>query len=198
MRSLLLALAVALVLAPRAAPARSLADIDFTIKKGNHDASGEGVRAHMVKIGKRHDRRVSFKVLFTSSAAYQTASASHQSDSNKVMGISILRIHEDSVRLGWAFDPKTQKMQLRFYAWVNGTHDNRELVQVPLNQWVDVELTLNDRGMTVRAAGVTQTRQADLGWKGLTTTSILRTAYFGGVETAPKDITVKVKDISAD
>ena len=57
---------------------------------------------------------------------------------------------------------------------------------------------MNARGLSVRAGGASKERKVDLGWKGTTTTAILRTAYFGGTAVAPQDITVKVKDISAD
>ena len=194
-RSLLL---LATLLLPLAAPARTLANADFVIKKGHHDASGEGFRAHLPRIGKNHNRRVSFKVLFTSSAAYTTPNPSNQGDDNKVMGISIMRIHEDSIRLGWSWDPQQKKMKLAYYGWVNGMPDRQELTAVPLNQWVDCELKMNKSGLSVRAGGASKERKVDLGWKGLTTSAILRTAYFGGTATAPQEITVKVKDISAE
>ncbi len=187
-----------LLLLPLSANAGSLRDADFVIKKGKHDASGEGLRAHLVKVGKHHSRRVSFKVLFTSSAAYATPNPANQTDDNKVMGISILRIHEDSIRLGWSWDPAQKKMKLAYYGWVNGMPDRQELTAVPLNTWVDCELKMNDHGLSVRAGAASKERKVELGWKGLTTTAILRTAYFGGTAVAPQEIEVKVKDISAD
>ena len=132
-RRSLLALLAAALLWPLAAPAGSLNDADFVIHKGKHDASGEGFRAHLPKIGKSHSRRVSFQVLFTSSAAYTTPNPANQSDDNKVMGISILRIHEDSIRLGWSWDPQHNKMKLAYYGWVNGMPDRQDLTAVPLN-----------------------------------------------------------------
>jgi hypothetical protein len=188
----------AALLAPSAASAHKLADVDFHIKKGKHDASNEGLRVHLVKLGKKHDRRVAFKVNFPQSVIYTTSNPANQSDANKVMGISVGRIHEDSIRLGWTWDPKANKVQLRFYAYYNAQRQITDLIQVPLDQWVDVEIKMNDSGMSVRAGSAFVEKQVPLGWKGLTTTAILRTAYFGGDETAPHDIIVKVKDIDAE
>ncbi|MBS2025237.1 MAG: hypothetical protein JST92_22785 [Deltaproteobacteria bacterium] len=198
LRSLTLSLVLTLCLAPLAVQAAKLNDADFRLKKGKHDASGEGFRAHLPKIGKHHDRRVSFQVQFDANTAYTTSNPGDQSDCNKVMGISIVRIHEDSIRLGWAFDPKTNKMQLSFYGYYNGNRMIQPMLQVPLGQWVPVEIKLNDQGMSVRAGAQYVEKKVDLGWKGLTTSTILRTAYFGGEETAPHDMDVRVKDISAD
>ena len=198
LRSLLLLAVLLALLAPVAAPARSLPNADFVVKKGKHDANGEGLRVHLVKIGQRHDRRVSFKVLFTSSAAYTTPNPANQADDNKVMGISLMRIHEDSIRLGWSWDPQHKLMNLAYYGWVNGMPDRQDLTTVPLNTWVDCEIRMNDHGLSVKVNGASKERKVELGWKGTTTTAILRTAYFGGTSVAPQDIEVKVKDISAD
>ena len=181
-----------------AARGKSLADIDFKIKQGDHRAHNEGIGTHALKLGKHHDRTVRFKVLFPSSAAYKTSSASHQSDSNKVMGISTGRIHETSVRLGWAWDPAASKVQLRFYGYLNGQRAMDELIKVPLDQWVEVELGLSNSAMFVRANAARVEKKHDFKFRGTTTTVVLRTAYFGGEETAPQEVVVRVKDIQHD
>jgi hypothetical protein len=187
-RFLVLAALAIPVLAGTSREAAAARSIDFLIRKGSHkDSRGLGI-AHPGGI----DRRLAFQVLFPASAAYRTRSPSHQADANKLMGLSSLRIHHTSLRLGWAYNPATSKITLRFYAYIQGTRVNEVITEVPLNQWVDVELRTRRDGMSARAAGVEVVKNQPVGRH---PTWVLQTAYFGGVETAPQDIEIRVRNI---
>lgn len=168
--------------------------IDFQIQKGSH-VDRQGLGLSNITLGKR-TRSLSFKVLFPASAVYRTANPANQSDSNKLMGLSGVNIHGTSLRLGWSYNPATNKMVLRLYAYVKTVRVNQVVAEVPLNTWVDVELRLGNEGMSTRVGTATYNHPVSPGLGALTPISVLKTAYFGGDETAPQNITVHVRDIS--
>ena len=168
--------------------------IDFLIKSGAHkDRQGIGI-AHLT-LGKK-TRVLSFKALFASSAAYRTKSPSNQGDACKLLGITTANIHGTSLRLGWAYNPATNKMTLRLYAYLNGARINEPVTEVALNAWHSVELRIGNDGVSAQVNGTKVSRPTSAGFRALTSTWVLKTAYFGGDETAPQDIAVQVKDIA--
>jgi hypothetical protein len=171
---------------------------DFVLRRGEHDSHPGGPRA--VHFNTHVSRSLRFRLMFPAGSDYATANPANQSDFNKVMGITTDRIHQNSVRLGWAWNPATRLMDLGFYAYVAGTRTMQVLKSVPLGQWTDVEMTMNNDGVKVRADAAVVELKRSLGLSRIipTTTWILCTAYFGGDETAPKNITVQVRDIAHD
>ena len=171
---------------------------DFLIKRGKHDSTKGGPRS--LKLNTRVNRRLSFRVMFPAGNDYTTSNPANQSDFNKVMGITTNRIHDNSLRLGWAWNPATRLMDLGFYAYVDGNRTMRVLKSVPLGQWTSVEMTMTNDAVTVRADEAYFEVRSSLGLSKVipTMTWVLATAYFGGDETAPKDLTVKVDGISHD
>jgi len=193
-----LALTAFLVLlgAGEAAAQTTLRDADFRIRAGDHDDSTSG-GLKLFCLGTRLDRSVSFQVLFPASAAYRTSAAANQLDWNKVMGITTLRIHHNSIRLGWRWLPSEDRMELGFYGYIRGRRIDQAIARVRLDEWVDVELRLHRGGLAVRVGSARYERAESLGLSSIfpTPTWILRTAYFGGDETAPHDMTVRVRSI---
>lgn len=175
----------------------ALPDTTFLIRRGNHEDSTPGDIAGF-QLNARPDRSVRFQVLFPASAAYATASPSNQADWNKVMGITTLFIHWNSIRLGWRWLPAEQKMELGFYGYLRGRRIERPLAKVALDVWTDVEMRLHANGLLVRAGGAVYEERQSLGfpWFLPQPTWILKTAYFGGDETAPHDIEVRARSIS--
>jgi hypothetical protein len=195
MRRMTLTLALALATTTSLAPPASAlkTDIDFLIKRGEHRDSTPGSGPKALKIG-RKERSVSFRALFTSSAAYRVPG---QTSWNKLMGISSNRIRQLSLRLGWAYDPSDGKMALGFYAYRKGDRIMEPLTKVPLNAWVDVTVRLGPRVLSIQAGGAKVEKTGDTGMKALTSTWILQTAYFGGNDKAPQEITVQVRSVRA-
>ncbi|GEM_PF-5722082 len=186
----------ALLVAAGVAPAQ---ERSLTIPPGSHGGTGVsgGLSNLRITFGGL-DRRMRFQALFTNSAAYVTRDPANQWDWNKLMGLSTLDIHRNSIRLGWRWVPSAGKMELGFYGYWNGTRYDMPLAQVNLNEWVDVELTLNSRGISARVGTVSWQQAGTLRapwWMPIFSTA-LRTAYFGGDETAPQAITIRVRNVS--
>ena len=144
------------------------------------------------------DRTVSFNLRFDANANYLNGTPSTQSDWNKVMGLTSNRIHHNSLRIGWRWNPAAQVIELGFYGYIQGQRIDSKLASVPLGQSIACELHLDNNGMRATAGGVTRDVRQPLGLSGWfpTTTWLLRTAYFGGTETAPHDIDLSVSGIT--
>jgi hypothetical protein len=201
MRSRLAALALlaSIVVAGVAAEAGALPDKAFTIRKGHHyDTTCILGRTPGLHLSGHTDRTLTFKALFHPDAAYFTSDPANQGDWCKLMGISTLRIHHNSIRLGWRYVPATNKIGLGFYGYVKGQRIMPPIAEVDFNQWVDVEIRMWSGGESVTVNGAKYETNASLGFSALlpTPTVILDTAYFGGDETAPHDIHIDVKDVS--
>lgn len=197
MRHQTLSIVTGLVAAALVAPAAYAFSHTFTIKRGKHDAGGAAIlNLKKLKVGKRQDRTLRFQAFFTPSALYRSANPHNQHDFNKLMGITSTNIHKNSIRLGWRAVPATGKISVGFYGYAAGRRIMEELGHVAVNQWIDVELRMHSNGMHAVAAGKKHEVNASLGFKALTPTWLLRTAYFGGDEKAPQNITIHVRNVT--
>ena len=61
-----------------------------------------------------------------------------------------------------------------------------------------MQLRLGNDGVSTEVNGIKVSRPANPGFGGLSATWVVKTAYFGGQETAPKNLTVMVKDLSVN
>jgi hypothetical protein len=192
-------IAFATALAPAEAHAATLPDATFTINQGKHESGSILSGPRLFCLSTRVDRTVSFKVLFTSTCEYQTQNAANQGDWNKVMGITTLDIHKNSIRLGWRWLPAERKIELGFYGYAKGQRIMQPLTKVNLDEWATVELRMHRGGLSAVANGTRHEVSQSLGFSSFfpTPTWVLRTAYFGGDETAPHAMTLRVKEIRA-
>ncbi|MHC4391816.1 MAG: hypothetical protein ACYS22_10960 [Planctomycetota bacterium] len=196
MRRTLFALAAATLLALGAPPGFAddlkLDPVEFTFAAGQHRATGAGA-GPAAPSSEAAGRTVAFKVRFGRATKYATVDPKNQLDWNKIMGISTLLIHGDSIRLGWRYDPKTDRIQLGFYGYIRNKRISEPITHVKRGRWAKVALSLSPSGLAVTVNGKTVEREGPLG---VTAPSfILRTAYFGGDETAPHPMKIDVKDI---
>jgi hypothetical protein len=192
-----LGMALAAVLFAGVAVGGTLNDVVFEIDQGCNYDSNFTLGPRAMALGTHMDRTVSFQCLFESSCAYITSNPADQADWCKLMGITTLDIHKNSIRLGWAWNPQTHKMALGFYGYIKGTRIMQEIAQVDLNTWVDVSIEMTPNLESVTVNGLKHEEQRSLGlsmfWP--TPSWILRTAYFGGNETAPHEMKIDVRDI---
>ena len=194
------ALLVALV-APLSIPSAeggSLPDKAFRIKSGQHyDTTFILNRTPGLHLSGHTDRTLTFKARFHADAAYATQIPANQFDWCKLMGISTLRIHHNSIRLGWRYSPSDNKIELGFYGYIQDQRFMEPIGKVDFNQWADVEIHMSNAGLMVRVGANRVQKNMSLGLSSFfpTATVILDTAYFGGDETAPHDIHIDVKDI---
>src|SRR5260221_7763186 len=164
---------------------------DFTVKSGHHRSNHDFIaRPHL---GHRVDRALSFRAAFSADVAYATQNPSNQSDWNKLMGLTTDRIHKNSIRIGWRWNPRSQRVELGFYGYLNGARFMQMLADVAPGQAIDCELRMTNQGLFARAGSALHAENGSLGVS-LPLTSVLHSAYFGGDETAPHDIHVSVSN----
>lgn len=179
----------------------NLSDVGFRIAKGRHKGRPNGVRRLQLK--RSFSRELHFQVRFKDDVRYTTADPRNQGDWNKLLGFTTNRIHKNSVRLGWAFDPslgESGEVRLGFYGYLDGVRTMERLGSVPLNAWADVSIRFDSGGMSVRVGDKEKTVRGDLGvadWVPVSTW-LLRTAYFGGDEKAPHTMHIEVRNLVVD
>lgn len=179
----------------------NLSDVTFRIAKDRHKGRPNGVRKLQLKCS--FSRELHFQVRFRDDVRYTTADPRNQGDWNKLLGFTTNRIHKNSIRLGWAFDPslgESGEVRLGFYGYLDGVRTMERLGSVPLNAWADVSIRFDSGGMSVRVGDKEKTVHGDLGVADWVPVSswLLRTAYFGGDEKAPHTMHVEVRNLVLD
>lgn len=176
----------------------NLDDRHFVIKKGKHNGRPQSVVKWKLK--RDFSRTLHFQVRFDASVRYATQDPQNQHDWNKIMGVTTYRIHKNSIRLGWRYNPKTDRVELGYYGYLGGARTMPMLTSVALGEWADVSLGMDNDSMFVEVNGVRHEETGDLKLPSVlpTSTWILATAYFGGDEKAPQTISVDVRGIVAD
>jgi hypothetical protein len=173
-------------------------DISFKIGKNRHKSCPSGVRR--LKMGRSFSRQQHFQVRFGQDVRYTTSDPQNQWDWNKLLGFTTNRIHKNSIRLGWNWDPTTERVRLGFYGYLDSKRTMVELTSVPLGVWTDVSITFDDGGMSVTVNGITHEERGSNGvadWVSVSTWC-QRTAYFGGDEKAPHTMHIDVRNIVVD
>lgn len=135
-----------------------------------------------------------FTVLFDSAAVYQTKNLANQSDYNKLYGFSDNNSHHQqySARFGWRW--KNGQLELAAYTYNKGVRSEKWLGAVPLGTSLKCAIVVQGdhydfvlNGVTTAVPRESQTTQAS-GYKLL--------PYFGGDETAPHTIAIKIREDS--
>jgi hypothetical protein len=175
-----------------------LNDVNFRIPKNKHKSRPNGVRK--LKLKKSFSRQLHFQVRFGEDTRYTTSDPRNQSDWGKLLGFTTNRIHKNSIRLGWAWNPSNQKIDLGFYGYLDGQRTMARLTSVPTGEWADVSIRFDDGGMSLSVNGIEKSVRGDLGVAGWAPVStwLLRTAYFGGDEKAPHTMHIDVRGIVVD
>ena len=176
----------------------SIDDVSFRIPAKRHKSKPHGVRR--LKLAKTFSRELHFQVSFGDGVRYTTADPQNQSDWNKLLGFTTNRIHKNSIRLGWSWNPATQRVRLGYYGYLDGARVMPQLTSVALGEWADVTIRFDDGGMSLSVNGVEHSERGSLGiasWVPVSTW-FLRTAYFGGDEKAPHTMDLDVRGIVLD
>ena len=166
--------------------------MNFRIKKGKHRAWPPLVGLWLNKSVLRR------KVCFDFSAKYDLGN-NNQEDTNKLFGIGYLwSHHNNSARFGWRYVPETRNFLITAYCYINGKREIREICSVVANRNYLFEIIIYPDGYEFRVGDM------ENGYKngGLFITSknnktfaFLLGLYFGGNQTAPCDITIKMKKV---
>lgn len=134
----------------------------------------------------------SFDVIFDSSAIYRTIDPNNQYDINKLYGFSEGFNHQyNSARLGWRWS--NDSLRLFGYVYNNGTRVSNEISTVAIGDTIRCSISLLDSfyQFSVNQVVVILSRTA----AGSVASGYQLFPYFGGDETAPQPIAIKIKEI---
>lgn len=137
-------------------------------------------------------KKLTFEALFDSTAIYTTADPANQADINKLYGFSDCSSHHhtNSARFGWRW--YNSEMQIFAYAYNEGERTSKYLATVPLNEKRVYNILVEDDSYIFQLNGkevkINRSCSGEAnGYK--------LYPYFGGDETAPKDIQVWLKEV---
>ncbi len=155
----------------------------FKIKKGKHRS---GYRYYA-------DRRdyIEFEVIFDESAIYKSKSPSNQADVNKLYGVSDCgRDHmEYSIRFGWRYF--NDSLQILWFKHTAGEFTFDVIKEINTDQiyTCSLEITENEYILCVDDVCTVTDRTCMQNYK-----RYYLYPYFGGDETAPHDIVIRIKE----
>jgi len=160
----------------------------YTIKKGNHKSSTE--------VKKFYQGVLTFEVKFDNSARYRVSNPKNENDVNKLYGFndcnSGINNHDNSARFGWKY--YYGNLLLYSYTYSNGARIANFLRKITIDSVYTCAIIIEDNRYIYKINDVpydTVTRGCSGGC-----TKYYLYPYFGGDEVAPRDITIKIKDIS--
>ena len=160
-----------------------------------------GFRTYTIKCGKHKSRSavkftksntLSFQVIFDESAQYTTTDPDNQYDVNKLYGLSDCGdLHqESSIRIGWRW--LNDELELLWFR-----HDDNfefeKIKSVELNEVIDCEISFNDWQYDIIIDDTLVT--IDRPCRRSKNIKYYLWPYFGGDETAPHDIKIKIKNL---
>jgi hypothetical protein len=161
----------------------------FTIDAGTHSS--------IVRSEPFTGTGISITALFDESAIYTLSVAGNQADINKLVGFSDCSQHHqsESARFGWRWF--NDELQILAYSYNQGQLSFELMGAIPLNEEVDMTISIEDEQYVFMG-------------EGLETTTLARTnnceagdnywlwPYFGGDEVAPHDIEIRLKRSELD
>jgi hypothetical protein len=156
----------------------------FTIKRGKH-RSGYRYKSNC-------NNHIEFKVKFDESAIYKTLDPANQADVNKLYGVSDCgKNHMDySIRFGWRY--YQDKLQILWFKHEAGKFSFDVITNIEINKVYNCTIDIFSDEYIISVSGLTT----------IVPRSCIKTnnryylyPYFGGDETAPHDINIKIKSI---
>lgn len=171
--------------AAAARPAQAVEVKKYVIRKGEHHATLTYETAEL--------SRLKFKALFDSSSVYKTLDPANQGDINKLYGVSDCNSyhHNNSVRFGWRW--YDNQLEIWAYSYVNGERFSSFIDTVQLDTYNTYEILFSENKYVIRLndkeVEINRACQAkSAGYKLF--------PYFGGNESAPKDISIWIQELN--
>ena len=160
-----------------------------------------GFKTYTIKCGKHKSRSavkftrsnsLHFQVIFDETAIYTTNDPGNQYDVNKLYGLSDCGdLHqESSIRIGWRWI--NDSLELHWFRH-DDTFEFDKIKSVELNQIIDCEISFNDWEYEIDIDGTVVT--IDRPCRRSRNSKYYLWPYFGGDETAPHDIKIKIKNL---
>ncbi len=157
----------------------------FTMRQGSHSS--------IVRREVFDGNGIAFKVIFDQSAIYTAVDEQNQADIHKLLGFSnCLKHHQsESARIGWRWF--NDELQLLAYVYTDADLTFQLLGSIPFDQEINLRIDIESDGYRFTGDGMTETfvaRDAEGCEAG---ENYWLWPYFGGDETAPHDIVVKIE-----
>ena len=156
----------------------------YTIKKGNHRASG-------IHSGLFVSSELSIKAKFDNSAIYTSKVPANQWAINKLFGFSdcYSHHHTNSARFGWRY--LNSKLELIAYNYVKKQRWEEKIGDLKIGEWQDMKIKMDGSNYIFSFAG--KTLKMPRGCSGKRANGYTLFPYFGGEETAPHDIKIEIE-----
>ena len=156
----------------------------YTIKCGNHKSRSA------LKTTKTNN--LQFQVIFDSTAIYETSDPINQWDVNKLYGTSDCGdLHqESSIRIGWRW--LNDELELLWFRH-DGDFEFEKIKNVELNQVIYCDISFDDLEYNIIVDDTLVT--IDRPCSRSSNRKYYLWPYFGGDETAPHDIQIRIKNL---
>ena len=159
----------------------------YVIPKGKHDGS--------FKMQSLQSHKLQFNAMFDQTAIYESQIPVNQHDINKLMGFSDCNSHhhENSARFGWRW--LNDSLEIHAYVYNDGERSSEYIGIVELNETFAYEISMNRDYYVFSLEGSEPVHMERTNGctKGL---YYMLFPYFGGNETAPHDILIKIQQTS--
>jgi hypothetical protein len=156
----------------------------YLIRKGQH-SSTSAFKSVMTS-------QLRFEAIFDKSAVYSTVLANNQADINKLYGMSDCgSLHQtNSARFGWRW--YNNRLEILGYVYNGGKWSYKYIASVDLDKAYTYELSLQSQVYLFRVNGSEVSLPRSCSGQG---SGYMLYPYFGGDETAPHDITIRIRDL---
>jgi len=175
-----------MILAEAQVKARTPNFVEYNIRKGSHFSSGNSFT-------QLHQKELRFQVIFDSSAIYKNIRPDNQYDINKLYGFSDCSTlhHENSARFGWRWNGKS--VELHAYCYLDSIRYDRLLDTVSIGRTTELAIKLLpwQYGFEINK----ETRFVPRHCSSTIIEGYRLYPYFGGDETAPHDINIRIKEL---
>jgi len=160
--------------------------VTYLIKQGNNYCEKNGYPVTQYT-------SIHFRAILDSSCIYTTVNSDNQQDINKLYGFAdCSSFHQNnSARFGW--DWYRGQMHIHAYCYSNTVRSYKELGTVPLNKAFDCSITVLPGKYIFTLNGKADTMER--GCTDKIAAGYKLYPYFGGDETAPHDIRVKIREL---
>lgn len=167
----------------------------YTIKQGNHSASGLNFGIHS------NGATVSKTVIFHPNCQYDLGNV-NQADINKLYGFSVGLFNSNqynSARFGWRWSIPKQKIELLAYVYVNGVRINEWdqdifICDINTNRSIYTEISVVGNQYRFETINIFDDEGVVKYFpRSGSGAGYMQFPYFGGDEVAPHDMTIELK-----
>lgn len=136
--------------------------------------------------------KISANVRFQDSCRYNLAYPDNL-DINKLLGLSYLNIHKNSVRIGWRYELKTDDIKVFIYRYQDGKRILNQICNVGINELIKINLSMNESIVSVKIDSTQGIKYIELPVQYNHTYFLYTTnLYFGGNQPSPSKIKIDI------